>query len=387
MESAIDTASVVAENEAPVVVPAQEPEQISDAASEDFVLIEAESIPKEATEEEAVLIDQSIASLKQVASEVETEAPAAAVEEKSVNETVVEPAVEVTAQQAAEPDVESTTKPDAPKEVSVSGFAIPVAAAAGAAAFGVAAVEATKEEAPVTERSLPKSLAQVERDDVVSDYDPRDTNLSFGTQTTYPLPTDTSFTLPTDTTYTLPTDTSFSLPTEKTASESLSRGLTSTEESKKEETSEGKSFAKELALGAGVVGALGAATAVAAHTASDKESSDAVKRLEAYAAIFDDEPKDKVSSRSLPQDGAKNTTIESSEAVSETVPLTESFHMVDKRDGQEVARGGVEAKSDGQQFQDPEDPMKPKEKKSLLTSVYPPLLLFFLTSMTLWLAS
>ncbi|KAK3290109.1 uncharacterized protein B0H64DRAFT_455879 [Chaetomium fimeti] len=152
----------------------------------------------------------------------------------------------------------------------------------------------------------------------------RDTRKTGKEKTTYPLPTDTSFTLP--------TDTSFSLPS--VAKETLSGKGGSADTS--------DSCVKEVAIGAGVAGAVGVTAALAAPNFSDNpDLPPTIARLEQFADKLDGTaaPKTvpvKESSgegaeleRSLPHEQGK--AIETSQVVvDKSVPLSESFHIVDK---------------------------------------------------------
>jgi hypothetical protein len=155
-----------------------------------------------------------------------------------------------------------------------------------------------------------------------SDYDPRDTNFSLQTETTYPLPTDTTFTLPTDTSFSLPSATKEALP------ETASGGDTV------------NSHSKEVAIGAGVAGTVGAATALVAHNFLDKPDL-APTVLDEFATDLDGATASETVSakgisgerteieRSLSREQGK--AMETSQVVvDKSVPLSESFHVVDE---------------------------------------------------------
>ncbi|KAK3360048.1 hypothetical protein B0T25DRAFT_601328 [Lasiosphaeria hispida] len=97
------------------------------------------------------------------------------------------------------------------------------------------------------------------------------------------------------------------------------------------------SYAKEITIGAGVAGALGLAVAAAAHgfpSRKEPEVPKTIELLEEYAAKLD------ASEDHIPPEGTirqravnghtKSASIESSQVVDETVPLSESFHVVER---------------------------------------------------------
>lgn len=173
----------------------------------------------------------------------------------------------------------------------------------------------TSKESPIIGRT-------VYRED--SDYDPRDTNFSLQTETTYPLPTDTTFTLPTDTSSSLPS-------AAKEASPEKASGVGT-----------GNSHSKEVAIGAGVAGVVGAVTALVAHNFLDKpDLTPTITRLEEFAAGLDGATaSETVSAKGVSGERAKlerslsheeGKAMETSQVVvDKTVPLSESFHIVDK---------------------------------------------------------
>jgi hypothetical protein len=155
-----------------------------------------------------------------------------------------------------------------------------------------------------------------------SDYDPRDTNFSLQTETTYPLPTDTTFTLPTDTSFSLPSATKEALPETASGGDTVNSHL------------------KEVAIGAGVAGTVGAATALVAHNLLDKPDL-APTVLEEFSADLDGATASETVSakgisgerteleRSLSRERGK--AMETSQiVVDKSVPLSESFHVVDE---------------------------------------------------------
>jgi hypothetical protein len=178
-----------------------------------------------------------------------------------------------------------------------------------------------------------------------SDYDPRETSLSLQTETTYPLPTDT--------TVTLPTETSLSLP--EGAKEALGY--------REDAATADDSHEKEVAIGAGVAGVAGvaAATALIAHNLSSSDEpgrTATVARLEEYAtkleesklskeALVEEVHKSETLPLGEPAEQARPTTAESSQVVvDKAVPLSESFHVVDKdTPAQEEAARGEDKKT------------------------------------------
>jgi len=124
---------------------------------------------------------------------------------------------------------------------------------------------------------------------------------------------------------------------EATLSERLSRDLpvstalkTTTES--EQDVSENSSYAKEIGIGAGVVGALGVAVAVAAHqlpSTKEPETPKTVKLLEEYAARLEASDDPITPTRDLTKN-ARSLSIESSQIVDETVPLSESFHVIER---------------------------------------------------------
>ena len=99
---------------------------------------------------------------------------------------------------------------------------------------------------------------------------------------------------------------------------------------------ESTSHTEEIAIGAGIVGVLGVAAAVAANKLSSKEPEPpkTVELLEEYAARLDksDDGVPSVaaaSARSLDGD-VRALSTESSQVVDEAVPLSESFHVVER---------------------------------------------------------
>lgn len=95
-----------------------------------------------------------------------------------------------------------------------------------------------------------------------------------------------------------------------------------------------KSLDKEIAIGAGVVGVLGVAAAVAATRLPSKTGPRTVDLLEHYAARLDGSgssgaPESGLRSRNV-AGGANSLSAESSQVVDGTVPLSESFHVVER---------------------------------------------------------
>lgn len=127
---------------------------------------------------------------------------------------------------------------------------------------------------------------------------------------------------------------------ESLTTETAARDLTPVVESKataapNESPSDDKnSLDKEIAIGAGVVGVLGVAAAVAATRLPSKTGPRTVELLEQYAARLDGAGDSGTAESGLRSrnvtGGANSLSAESSQVVDGTVPLSESFHVVER---------------------------------------------------------
>lgn len=127
---------------------------------------------------------------------------------------------------------------------------------------------------------------------------------------------------------------------EPLTAETATRDLTPVVESKTTDapnespSDDNNSVNKEIAIGAGVVGVLGVAAAVAATRLPSKTGPRTVELLEQYAARLDGSggsgaPESGLRSRNV-AGGANPLSAESSHVVDGTVPLSESFHVVER---------------------------------------------------------
>ena len=282
-----------------------ETKRAPDTPSEEYVLVEPTPVSKDAEVaertlvEEAVVVEQTAASAADVKLEAEADTQHST---ESHPEAGAESGLTESATHAVESDIGSKTVED-----SIVGRAV---------------------------------------QETASDYDPRDTSLSVNTATTYPLPTETTLTLPTETSLSLPDEAKEAPVGEQ--DRSIADDL----------------HAKDIAVGAGVAGAVGVATALVTRNVAANAESGApavVERLEdsvakpsapdASDATFAEIPGERAipeerSSKPVLAEEAKPVSVESSQVVVDNaVPLSESFHVVDKdAPAQEEAAEGDDKK-------------------------------------------
>ncbi|KAL2142245.1 hypothetical protein VTI28DRAFT_1443 [Corynascus sepedonium] len=306
-------------------LPSQEGSSVAEAAADDSMVV-LDTQDSQLVDEPVVVEKHGPANSEDA--DVETIVPseqlAQGAESSVPSESVATPrvAVDNTAQSS------SVVEEKASAQVAIADYAV----AYDASTADLSTASKAGDDSPVLGRTV---------DQAGSDYDPRDTSLSLGTETTYPLPTETNITLPTDTSLSLPHG----------ATEPLSE---------KADSAISENSVKNIAIAAGVAGTVGVAAALVAHNLSDKpDVPPTIARLEELAGELDGpETSEVISAKEIPREGAEpevapsNKPAEQAKAmeslqvdVDKAAPLSESFHVVEKdAPAQEEAAKGEEKK-------------------------------------------